>query len=144
MISPKIIYILIFIFTSGFSLNLFFQSSDSTLILDQLIQEMLLQNPELQVSYKQWQVTAAQAPQAGALPDPVLGIGVMNLPVNSFTFNQEMMTGKQISAMQMFPFPGKHGTRKAIGINEAAVAEQNYLQKQAERKKDFKKLRPVG
>jgi cobalt-zinc-cadmium efflux system outer membrane protein len=138
MISPKIIYILIFIFTNGFSLNLFSQSSDPTLILDQLIQEMLQQNPELQASYNQWQVTAAQAPQAGALPDPVLGIGVMNLPVNSFAFNQEMMTGKQISLMQMFPFPGKQGARKDILLSEASIAEQQYIQKKNELIKDLK------
>jgi outer membrane protein TolC len=122
----------------GFSFNLFSQSSDSTLVLDQLIQEMLEQNPDLQAGYHQWQAISARAPQAGALPDPVLGIGLMDLPVNSFAFDQEMMTGKQISFMQMFPFPGKQGTRKAIVTSEAAAAEQNYLQKQIELIKTLK------
>jgi outer membrane protein TolC len=117
---------------AGFGLNLFSQSSDSTLVLDRLIEEMQQNNPELQASYHQWQAISARAPRAGSLPDPVLGIGLMDLPVNTFAFDQEMMTGKQISFMQMFPFPGKQGTQKAIVSSEAAAAEQNYLQKQLE------------
>ncbi|OGB65491.1 MAG: hypothetical protein A2Y94_03670 [Caldithrix sp. RBG_13_44_9] len=124
--------IVIVIIGAGFCWNLFSQSSDSTLVLDQLVREMLQQNSDLQASYNQWQVISARAPQAGSLPDPILGIGVMDLPVNSFAFDQEMMTGKQISFMQMFPFPGKQGTRKAIVSSEAAAAEQNYVQKQIE------------
>jgi outer membrane protein TolC len=45
----------------------------------------------------------------------------MNLPVNSFSFDQEPMTGKLISLMQMFPFPGKLGLASDMAESEAAA-----------------------
>ena len=82
------------------------QVRDSTLVLQELIQEMLENNPELQSYYHLWQSTISHIPQEGSLPDPILGIGIKNLPVDNFSFNQEPMTGKHISLMQKFPFPG--------------------------------------
>jgi outer membrane protein TolC len=40
---------------------------------------------------------------AGALPDPVLSIGVANLPTDSFRFSQEPMTQAQIGITQRIP-----------------------------------------
>jgi outer membrane protein TolC len=45
--------------------------------------------------------------QNSNLPDPVLSIGALNIPINSFSFTQEPMTGKMVSLSQAFPFPGK-------------------------------------
>lgn len=39
----------------------------------------------------------------GQLPDPMLKLGVMNLPVDSFDFTQEAMTQAQIGLRQTFP-----------------------------------------
>ncbi|MCB1827457.1 MAG: TolC family protein [Coxiellaceae bacterium] len=39
----------------------------------------------------------------GQLDDPKLILGTMNVPVNSFTFNQEPMTQVQVGVMQKFP-----------------------------------------
>ncbi|TYP93599.1 Outer membrane protein TolC [Fodinibius salinus] len=83
------------------------QTSDSTLVLDNLIQKVLTKNPELQSSYREWEASKTRISQQEALPDPTLSLNLMNLPVNSFALDQEPMTGKQISLMQPFPFPGK-------------------------------------
>jgi cobalt-zinc-cadmium efflux system outer membrane protein len=53
-----------------------------------------------------------------------LGLAVANLPVNSFAFDQEPMTGKKILLMQMFPFPGKLGLKEDIADYQAQVVEQ--------------------
>ncbi|HEX9971371.1 MAG TPA: TolC family protein [bacterium] len=95
--------------TQGFAV-----APDSTVQLNQLIQEALNNNPDLQASNSAWQSAKAKVPQAGSLPDPVLGFSVMDLPINSFDFNQEPMTGKQVSLMQMIPFPGKLGLKKTF------------------------------
>ncbi|MCB0316581.1 MAG: TolC family protein, partial [Calditrichaeota bacterium] len=58
--------------------------------------------------------------------DPVLSVNLMNLPVSSFAFDQEPMTGKQIGIMQMFPFPGKQGLKEDIAREGAAVSEARY------------------
>jgi len=71
-------------------------------------------------------------PQAGSLPDPRITFGLMNLPVNSFAFNQEPMTSKQISIMQMFPFPGKLslGTEMAEYEADAVRYQQEEVRNQ--------------
>jgi outer membrane protein TolC len=48
------------------------------------------------------------------------------MPVNTFAFDQEPMTSKQLGVMQMFPFPGKQGVRENIARENAAVAEARY------------------
>ncbi len=48
-------------------------------------------------------------PQAGALPDPMLMMGVQNLPTNSFSFNKELMTSKMIGLSQTFPLLREEG-----------------------------------
>ncbi|MCJ7680519.1 MAG: TolC family protein [Candidatus Aminicenantes bacterium] len=60
-------------------------------------------------------------PQAGALPDPQISLSMMNLPVNSFSFTQEPMTGKVISVTQMFPFPGKLDLKTEMAEFEAVA-----------------------
>lgn len=114
------------------------QQTDSTLTLENLVQEMLANNPELQSYYHRWQASASRISPAGALPDPVIGIGVMNLPVDNFSFNQEPMTGKQISLMQQFPFPGKQGTRQKIAEMESEKNRLNFLERQNGLIKDLK------
>lgn len=97
--------------------------ADASSLLDELIDEGLKNNPEFLAAQYNLKMSETLAPQAGALPDPVLGFSVMNLPVNSFDFNREPMTGKKISLMQMFPFPGKLGLKKDMAQYQAQVVE---------------------
>ena len=94
--------------------------------LNELISEALKNNPNIQASYNAWQAANSRVPQAGSLPDPMLGFNLMNLPVNSFDFNQEPMTGKQVSLMQIFPFPGKLGLREKIADETAHISEMQH------------------
>ncbi len=112
------------------------QTPDSPLLLDELIQKVLAQNPELQSSYESWEASKTRISQQEALPDPTLGLNVMNLPVNSFALYQEPMTGKQITLMQMFPFPGKLNLKGKIAQSESEISLQQYqeLQNQLIRK----------
>lgn len=114
------------------------QQPDSTLSLQALIDRALEQNPSLHASQKQWEARQHRVPQAGTLPDPQLGLNLMNLPVNSFSFDQEPMTGKQVTLMQMFPFPGKLDLRRDIAESMAAVAEQRYREQQNQLVKQVK------
>ena len=102
------------------------QPPDSTMQLSALIQEALENNPDLQSAQNTWQAAEARIPQAGALPDPLLVFNLMNMPVNTFAFDQEPMTSKQFGIMQMFPFPGKQGVRENIAAENAVVAEARY------------------
>lgn len=124
MIKARVLWIgivMLLLFRTGIA-----QSPDSTLILPEIIQEALASNPDLQSAENSWHASLAQIPQAGALPDPVLSFNLMNLPVSSFAFDQEPMTGKQVGIMQMFPFPGKQGLKEDIAREGAAVSEARY------------------
>lgn len=92
-------------------------------ILADLIQEALENNPGLEAAVLRAQSAEKVISQAGALPDPQLNLGLLNLPVNSFTFDQEPMTGKLIGLMQMFPFPGKQGLAKEMAEFEATAVK---------------------
>lgn len=104
----------------------FSQTPDSTLLLDELIQKVLEQNPELMASNKDWDASKTKISQVKALPDPTLGLNIMNLPVNSFALDQEPMTGKQVSLMQPFPFPGKLSLKGDIAKSESEIALHRY------------------
>lgn len=121
---------------AGLYLLLFFpflvhaQNQESVLMLDELIQKVLTQNPELQSSYESWEASKSRISQQEALPDPTLGLNMMNLPVNSFALDQEPMTGKQITLMQMFPFPGKLDLKGKIAQSDSDISLQQYQELQ--------------
>ena len=83
-------------------------------ILEDYIQQALANNPSLKAAITRVEAFDQRILQAGTLPDPVLGVGIANLPFNSFEFDQEPMTGKWISLGQKFPFPGKLGLKQDI------------------------------
>ncbi len=87
--------------------------------LQVLIDQALKNNPALKARGHQSKAARALVESSGALPDPTVGFGLMNLPVNSFAFDQEPMTGKQITFNQTVPFPGKLGLKKTIARLQA-------------------------
>jgi cobalt-zinc-cadmium efflux system outer membrane protein len=75
--------------------------------LGALIEEGLARNNEIQSLKDQVESLKDEIPFAGALDDPKLGFAILNLPTDTFSFNQEPMTQKQISLAQKFPWFGK-------------------------------------
>jgi len=86
--------------------------------VDPLVQEAMERNPKILAARERHAALKEKIPQAGALEDPMLGFGVVNLP-NNFDFNQEDMTMKEISVSQKFPFPGKRGLSEEVAAKEA-------------------------
>jgi outer membrane protein TolC len=93
-------------------------AAEPVLIIDHLLSEALEQNPEIAAARKRLEAAREKIPQAGALDDPMLGLGVVNLP-NNFDFNEEDMTMKEISVSQKFPFPGKRSLMRAVAEKQA-------------------------
>ena len=75
--------------------------------LNQLIEEGLAKNKEIQSLATRVESLKEEIPFAGSLDDPRLGIGVLNLPTDTFDFDQEPMTQKQIFIAQKVPWFGK-------------------------------------
>ncbi len=64
-------------------------------------------NKEIQSLEDKAMALRAEAPFAGSLKDPVLGVALLNVPVDTFNFDQEPMTQKQLSLSQQVPWFGK-------------------------------------
>jgi cobalt-zinc-cadmium efflux system outer membrane protein len=75
--------------------------------LRQMIEEGLSNNQNLRSITYQINALTDQIVAAGVLPDPRLGIGILNLPTDTFRLDQEPMTQKQIFIAQKFPWAGK-------------------------------------
>jgi cobalt-zinc-cadmium efflux system outer membrane protein len=97
--------------------------------LETLIEEALSNNPELKASADKLDAFVEKPSQEESLDNPRLGLGLLNLPVNSFSFAQEPMTQKQISLVQKLPFPGKLPLKGAIARKEAEIVREEFAEK---------------
>ena len=81
---------------------------------------------------KNAQALRAEAPFSGSLQDPVVGIGLLNLPVDTFDFDQEPMTQKQLFASQKFPWFGTLDLRQQASELKALEADYQVRSKRLE------------
>lgn len=109
---------LIVLLSPAFSLA----ANETTLSLNHALEEALKNNPNLAQIQTRAQAIASIPSQVGSLPDPMLHFNAMNLPTDSFDFDQEPMTQLQLGVSQAFPFPGKRSLKKTIGELNATAA----------------------
>ncbi len=96
--------------------------------LKELIEEAVSKNPDVVAAKSKWEVLTERPPQAGSLDDPMLGLGIVNLPTDTFSFRREDMTMKEISVTQRLPYPGKRNLRSEIAQKEAEAALSDYAE----------------
>ena len=82
----------------------------------------LANNPNLAQIKARYEAMKSIPSQVGTLPDPILTLGAMNFPTDSFDRSQEGMTQLQIGVSQAFPFPGKLSLKEDIAEFEAKAA----------------------
>ena len=102
------------------------EGKPASLRLNDLIEEALNKNPDVLAAKSKWEVFKERPSQAGALDDPILGLGILNLPTDTFSFRPEDMTQKEISLTQKLPYPGKRGLRSEMAQKEAEAALSDY------------------
>lgn len=95
-----------------------------TVALDSLISTAVRLSPKIKMLKAKLNAAKDRIPQVSNLPDPMLTLGMMNLPTNSFSFTQEAMTGKIVGLSQQFPFPGKLSTMGKISQEDAEIVKQ--------------------
>ena len=76
-------------------------------------------NPEIAGAQRTAEAAWARVPQAGALPDPMIGVGFMNVPVTNPGLGNDMMTMAQLRVGSEFPWPGKLGLREDVARLQA-------------------------
>ncbi len=87
--------------------------------LSALRQEVLEQNPGLQMLRTEYQAALERIPQVGQLPDPEVGLGVFPSPVETRLGAQRF----RLSATQMLPWFGIREQQESL---ESARARTNY------------------
>ncbi len=87
------------------------------------IEAALANNPSLSAMQERIRMKENAAIRAGALDDPKAWIGVTNVPIRSWSFRDEDMTGKEIGLSQMFPYPGKLKLRTDVVTREKEQTE---------------------
>jgi outer membrane protein TolC len=98
----------------------------STIPLKELVTEALQNNPEIQAARKEREAAQHRVAPAGALDDPMLEAGFLNVPTNSPRFDREEMTMKMIGLSQRFPYPGKRGLRQDVATKDAETIGYGY------------------
>jgi cobalt-zinc-cadmium efflux system outer membrane protein len=94
--------------------------------LTALVAEGLANNQELQSQKSKINALRDAVPAAGALDDPQLGLALLNLPVDTWRFNQEPMTQKQVRISQKLPWFGKLDLRTQKAVLAAKIAEARW------------------
>jgi outer membrane protein TolC len=82
-------------------------------VLARLTAEAIAASPSLEQSRALARAAASRVRPAGALPDPTLAAGVMNLTLPRFAFREHEMTQVTVELSQELPWPGTLGARTA-------------------------------
>jgi outer membrane protein, heavy metal efflux system len=98
--------------------------------LPALLSEARAVNPEIRAARRMADAAEARIPQAGALPDPMLSVGVMNLPAATLDPRDEMMTMGSLQVGQRLSAPGTRGARETIArrFHAAAVRQAEEVE----------------
>ncbi len=105
-------------------------------LLKDLIDKAIEVSPKIKMLEMKKLAASNRIEQNSNLPDPMLTIGFANLPVNSFSFTQEPMTGKIIGLSQAFPFPGKLSEQADVNRKDVDIVEQEILDAKNEIRKN--------
>lgn len=90
------------------------------------IEEARANNPSLRGAESNIKIFKEIPDQRGSWEDPVLTFGLVNLPVDNFSFRDQAMTQKQIQLTQEFPYPGKMDLKKQAAEKDTAIAQWNF------------------
>jgi len=95
------------------------------LSIDDAVATAVDNNPSLAEMQSRYEALAEIPSQLGTLPDPVLSLNALNLPMDTYNLGQEAMTQMQIGISQVMPFPGKLALREGASEYDALAAENS-------------------
>jgi outer membrane protein TolC len=103
-------------------------------LLDSLVAHAFVTNPRIQAARERINAARARSASAGLLPDPMLSLGVQNLPVSRDRSGTEAgrslpepMTMKMVGLAQTLPFPGKRGLERDAARREVESFEAGLI-----------------
>jgi outer membrane protein, heavy metal efflux system len=96
-------------------------AADTTLA--RITAEAIAANPSLDASRAMARAAAARVRPAGALPDPMVSAGVMDLTLPRFAFRESDFTEVDLELSQEFPWPGTLGAKTLAARAEARARD---------------------
>lgn len=94
-------------------------------VLSELVAQSLAARPELRQAQATARAERERVPQAGALPDPVLSLGLQNDGFGELQVGKMETSYYQVMLSQSLPWPGKRGLRSDVarlGADQASAA----------------------
>ena len=95
-----------------------------TLHLGDVIREVLAHNDQISAARFMEKSAKAKIGQSGAWDDPMLMVGVINLPT-TFNFKEDAMTMEMVGISQNIPYAGYKGLLNKAARSEAEVAAED-------------------
>ena len=108
-----------------------FAGVNDTLRIDQVVTDVLAHSDRLAAARYMEEAAKAKIGVAGAWDDPMLMLGLQNVPTN-FDFNMDPMTMKMVGLSQNIPLAGQKGLQTKASREEAQAATEDRLTMQAE------------
>jgi outer membrane protein TolC len=97
-----------------------------TMTLESLLSQVQARNPEIAAAKQELEAARQRIAPARALENPMLEVGILNLPVESLSLRREDMTMKMLGVSQRLPFPGKRDLRAAVASADAQSVAFGY------------------
>ncbi|HEY5940736.1 MAG TPA: TolC family protein [Gemmatimonadales bacterium] len=101
-------------------------------LLARLTAEAVAANPGLQARQASARAAEKRIGPAGALPDPMLSVGVMDLTLPGFAFRESDFTEVDVEVEQEFPWPGSLGARTQVARAQARGATADVAARRRE------------
>ena len=92
--------------------------------LDQMVGQAILLSPKIKMLEAKRNASFNRIEVDSNIPDPVLTLGLMNMPTNTFSFTQEPMTQKVVGLSQSFPFPGRLGAVEEVNAVDTLIVDE--------------------
>lgn len=108
--------------------------------LNTILELVYKNDPMLASFYTKKEIAATKISQQSNLPDPNVTLGLTNMPIGSFSFTQEPMTGKTISLSQALPFPGKLSIKEKLASLDVKIVEPELKEYKLSLEKKIKSL----
>lgn len=108
--------------------------------LQDLITEATKVSPKIKMLQSKFNVAKSNIEIGTNLPDPVLTLGLANMPTNTFSFKQEPMTGKIVGLSQAIPFPGALSSASDVKSVDTLIINQEISDLRNKIRKDISDL----
>ena len=122
-----LIFLLWSLFLLAFSVPLWAQEeAGMPADLKAFIGEAVQANPAVKEKAQMKTASKEAIRPAGAFENPEVMFGLLNIPVNTWSFNQADMTMKEIAVSQKLPFPGKRRLRSEVAEEQNKADSFSY------------------